>query len=244
MTESDFKKALIASIEQSTYNAKTAVLSMLRPSKIVFDKTEEFTCRKWNFYKEFINIVVPTSVVFDLKNHLLFLKNICQEIYLPDGDYELSDVLIKPGTFDDQDVSQEILFENIHQQIVTELRGAKYMIWIAMAWFTDPDLYKELLLKKEQGLSIAIVLDDNPKNRNANFNISATFPTYWVTIRSLYPNLMHDKFCVIDLQTVIHGTFNWTLAANYNKETISIDRNRATAEKFADEFLKLKMLAH
>jgi len=51
---------------------------------------------------------------------------------------------------------------------------------------------------------------------------------------------MHDKFCVIYFQKVIHGTFNWTKAANYNKETISIDNNRATAEAFADEFIKLK----
>lgn len=53
---------------------------------------------------------------------------------------------------------------------------------------------------------------------------------------------MHDKFCIIDLQTVIHGTFNWTKAANYNKETISIDHNRATVERFADEFMKLKRI--
>lgn len=51
---------------------------------------------------------------------------------------------------------------------------------------------------------------------------------------------MQDKFCIIDLQTVIHGTFNWTKAANYNKESISIDTNRTTAEAFADEFIKLK----
>jgi phosphatidylserine/phosphatidylglycerophosphate/cardiolipin synthase-like enzyme len=51
---------------------------------------------------------------------------------------------------------------------------------------------------------------------------------------------MHDKFCIIDFYTIIHGTFNWTNAANYNKETISIDKNRSTAESFADEFMKLK----
>ena len=51
---------------------------------------------------------------------------------------------------------------------------------------------------------------------------------------------MHHKFCIIDLKTTIHGTYNWTKAAQYNKETISIDRNRKTAEKFADEFMRLK----
>lgn len=51
---------------------------------------------------------------------------------------------------------------------------------------------------------------------------------------------MHDKFCIIDLYTVVHGTFNWTKVANYNKETISIDRYRTTGESFADEFMELK----
>ena len=60
---------------------------------------------------------------------------------------------------------------------------------------------------------------------------------------SIFTYIMHDKFCIIDLKTVLHGTFNWTVAANYNKETMSIDRNRETAERFADEFLKLKRLA-
>ena len=45
---------------------------------------------------------------------------------------------------------------------------------------------------------------------------------------------------MIDLYTSIHGTFNWTKAANYNKEHISIDKNHSTATAFADEFMKLK----
>ena len=30
------------------------------------------------------------------------------------------------------------------------------------------------------------------------------------------------------------------LAASYNRETISVDKNTATAKTFADEFIKLK----
>ncbi|MDO4517931.1 MAG: phospholipase D-like domain-containing protein, partial [Bacillota bacterium] len=162
-------------------------------------------------------------------------------VYPVSDEYMLADVIFKPGTMVDyEDVSQEVLFENIQKQIVEEIRNAKYVIWIAMAWFTDPVLYRELIKKKRQGLTIEIVVDDNSKNRNAEFCLDDEFPTHWVTIESLYKNIMHDKFCIIDLKTVIHGTFNWTKAANYNKETISIDRNRTTAEEFADEFMKLK----
>ncbi len=55
---------------------------------------------------------------------------------------------------------------------------------------------------------------------------------------------MHDKFRIVNLQTVIHGIFNWTNATNYNKETISIDKNSATAKTFADESIKLKNTAY
>ena len=103
-------------------------------------------------------------------------------------------------------------------------------------------LFNELKKKKQQGVTIEIVLDNNEKNKNAEFDIDKEFSPHWITIQSQYKNYMHEKFCVIDLQTVIHGTFNWTKAANFNKEHISIDRNRETAESFANEFIELKKL--
>ena len=110
-----------------------------------------------------------------------------------------------------------------------------------MAWFTNPVLYEALLTKKSEGLNIQLIIDDNEKNKTAPFVLESDFETYRLCITSLYKNIMHDKFCIIDLNTVIHGTFNWTNAANYNKETISIDRNPSIARKFADEFIKLKL---
>ena len=83
---------------------------------------------------------------------------------------------------------------------------------------------------------------DLPKS-TLGIDIENDFSTYWVNIQSRYKNIMHEKFCVVDLQTVIHGTFNWTKAASYNKEHISIDCNRETAESFADEFMKLKSIS-
>ena len=54
---------------------------------------------------------------------------------------------------------------------------------------------------------------------------------------------MHNKFCIIDLQTVIHGSYNWTNNAKYNDETIAIENSRELAEKFAKQFIKLKKQA-
>ncbi len=243
MTEADFKIMLTKSIENSEFAEKREIVNMLRHANIRFEKTQEYTGRKWNHYKEHIYILVPMSIVFELKKHENFLNKTCREIYMPDGDYELFDVLIKATSSLVEEVSQDIIFENIRSQIIAEIRLAKYVIWIAMAWFTDEVLFEELQKKKTEGLIIEIVLDDNDQNRKVGFHSPPSFPTYWVRLQSLYKNTMHDKFCVIDLYTVVHGSFNWTNSANYNKETISIDKNRSTAENFADEFLKLKKLS-
>lgn len=67
------------------------------------------------------------------------------------------------------------------------------------------------------------------------------FETYRLKKGGYFGNIIHNKFCIIDLRTVIHGSYNWTKKAQYNRETISINKDRTTAEKFADEFIKLKI---
>ena len=53
-------------------------------------------------------------------------------------------------------------------------------------------------------------------------------------------NMMHSKFCVLDMKTVIHGSYNWTKGAKYNKEAITITNSREVAEQFSAQFIKLK----
>ena len=63
---------------------------------------------------------------------------------------------------------------------------------------------------------------------------------YFAPSNNKFNKLMHNKFCVIDLEKVIHGSYNWTNKAQYNNETISIIDNRLEAKKFAEQFLKIK----
>lgn len=242
MTESEYKKLLIEMASIGKYEEKGKVIDLLKLCNVTFEKTSVFAYSGvWNQCKEYIYLSIIPDKLVQLKMHSKYIKELCHEIYPVSEEYMLDEVFFKPGALIDYEcVSQEVLFEDIQRKIITEIRAAKYVIWIAMAWFTDPVLYQELLKKKKEGLTIEIVLDDNTKNRSAEFNLDSDFCTHWVTIESLYKNIMHDKFCIIDFYTVIHGTFNWTKAANYNKETISIEHNRVIAEKFADEFMKLK----
>ena len=52
-------------------------------------------------------------------------------------------------------------------------------------------------------------------------------------------NRMHDKFCIIDMDYVMHGSYNWTPTANYNEETLATALDHELVSKFAEEFMKL-----
>lgn len=243
MTEKDFYRLLIEMIRRGNYSRKRQLLDILERSSLACDKTNEFTQHKWNHYKEYIYITVEPSDLLEMMEYKKYIEQIIEQIYPVNDDYEyeLFGVDIKPGKIvSNEIISQEIHFEDIEEQIIKELEKAKYTIWISMAWFTNKKLFDELVKKKKQGVNVQVVLDDNDRNNRATFKLEDEFETYRITIQSYYKNIMHEKFCIIDLKTVIHGTFNWTNAANYNRETISIDKNSATSQVFADEFIKLK----
>lgn len=139
-----------------------------------------------------------------------------------------------------EEIEVEIYFEDIQNQILEQLTIAKYTIWIAVAWFTDKVLFNKLIEKKKEGLNIQIVILDDEINQKYGVPIEKEFESYRVPPNGFYKNIMHHKFCIIDLRTVIHGSYNWSNKARWNKETISVDVGREIAEKFTNEFMKLK----
>ena len=179
-------------------------------------------------------------------NRDLELKTAVNEVNLiiePEG-YKLTDlggsyrVILKEAA---DFKTSEIYFEEIQTQIKDELVKAKYLIWIAVAWFTDKSLYNTLVQKAKEGVNVQLIIIDDEINRNSVIEFGQDFFVRKVPKRGKFENLMHHKFCIIDLMTVMHGTYNWTNKAKYNNETIDIENGRANAEKFADEFIKLKL---
>ncbi len=154
------------------------------------------------------------------------------------GNKQLETMLgdIRNGAYQLNVISQ---FDNIKSLLSQEIHQAKYSIWVAVAWFTDRDLANLLYKKSKQGVNIQIIINDDKINASLSGKLNGYFETYLVP--PSMKKLMHNKFCVIDLKTVIHGSYNWTNKAQYNNETISLIHNRAHAEEFADQFLKLKV---
>lgn len=130
-------------------------------------------------------------------------------------------------------------FEGIQAQIIEEIKAARYLIWVCVAWITDKIILNELYRRQKEGLNIRIITIDDKINEETIEKCKKYFETVAVPPRGIFENLMHNKFCVIDLKTVIQGSYNWTNKAQYNNEAITIDNSREIAEQFMNNFIKL-----
>ena len=50
---------------------------------------------------------------------------------------------------------------------------------------------------------------------------------------------MHDNFCILDMDYVMQGSYNWRPTANYNEETLAPALDHELVKKFAKEFMEL-----
>ena len=132
-------------------------------------------------------------------------------------------------------------FQQIKRQIIEAIRAAKFTIWIAVAWFTDKDIGNELRIKHQMGVNVRIIVNNDLTTEKHGLD----FVSRGIDCKQVSPDspwgkkLMHNKFCIIDLYKVIHGSYNWTSNAVYNNESITITDSRTLAEKFSEYFLEL-----
>ncbi len=54
-----------------------------------------------------------------------------------------------------------------------------------------------------------------------------------------FSNRMHDKFCIVEFEFVMHGSFNWSKNARHNDETLATALDKDFIRKLSDEFNNL-----
>ncbi|MFW1971049.1 phospholipase D-like domain-containing protein [Acinetobacter bereziniae] len=140
-----------------------------------------------------------------------------------------------------EDIQLIPIFENIESQVIEQINSAKYLIWVAVAWITSRPIAAALYKQYKNGVNIRIVVNDDELTNSRGIKFEQSNIEYYKVspLNDYYKNIMHHKFCIIDLSTVITGSFNWTNKANFNNENINIICQRDQAETYANEFLKL-----
>ena len=123
--------------------------------------------------------------------------------------------------------------------IIEQLNKAQKSIDIAMYYFTDRDLANAVIDAHNRGVKVRVYLDKD--QREAKYSKSRYLAKHGISIRySDNPYVMHHKFCVIDSEVVITGSYNWTASAGErNNENLLVIRDPPIASRYEQEFNRL-----
>lgn len=132
----------------------------------------------------------------------------------------------------------EAYFENIQEQIIYHISNAKQKLKIAIAWFTNPQIFNRLLRACKRGITVELLINNDLINNRTN---GLPFDKLIEAGAQLYiaepPKLIHNKFCIIDDRIVIDGSYNWTiLSEKNNDENIVIIENGHVIQSFINAF--------
>lgn len=138
---------------------------------------------------------------------------------------------------------QDIVEENeqIHRRISDELKKAASQVLVAMAWFTDPDLYQVLLDLANRRIDVRVIIADYEDNRKLPFDeLRRAGAIIHKVTNNRYGGMRH-RFCVVDKKLAIYGTYYWTVNARINnQESIMVTSHTATVASLIHQFEELE----
>lgn len=138
-------------------------------------------------------------------------------------------------------------FQDIRKHLRQEVSCANSSIYVAVAWFTDIQLFKILCDKAKNGVEVQLLVMDDSITRNCQIDYSDLVKCggKLFQINESYGTLMHNKFCVIDDNIIITGSYNWSIKAASNFENITITKDSSSlANIFINEFIRIKETYH
>jgi len=128
--------------------------------------------------------------------------------------------------------------DNVEDHIVSEIISAKSYIDFATFTFTSVPISNEIMQKIQEGVKVKGIYETRQASQYCTYDNLKTAGAN--VIYDGNPKTMHDKFFLIDGQTVITGSYNPTKRANTeNDENLLIIKDSSIAKTYESEFNKL-----
>jgi len=190
---------------------------------------------------EIVELRFPVPLLDEANGFKKQLGELAEFVYEESEAYALQKIEIRPLVMAAPEEYKEydVIFSEYRNTVIQGIRDAKFVIWGAVAWFTDMTIYQELLAKKNQGVSVRVIISREDQNNSMvaqlkNQGFDYKIIEHW---GDRGYNRMHHKFCIIDMDYVMHGSYNWTPTANNNNETLATALDHDLVAKFASEFM-------
>jgi len=128
--------------------------------------------------------------------------------------------------------------DNCTGMIVNEIRSAKKSINVQAYSFTSLPIEESLATAKSNNIDVNVILDKTQKNTSAQYFIEHGIPV-WIDYK---PRIAHNKVMIIDNETVITGSFNFTFAAqSKNAENVLIIHDKELAKTYLANWNKRQL---
>lgn len=120
--------------------------------------------------------------------------------------------------------------------IVSAVAGARKSILVQAYSFTSSRIAKALLEARKRGVDVRVILDGATTDHQ--YSPADFFANSGISVRLDYAHAVaHNKLMVIDGETIITGSFNFTKAAeSKNAENVLIIRDNSLAARYADNW--------
>ena len=134
-------------------------------------------------------------------------------------------------------VRNDAYFNGIADKIIQDLDGARVSIHVCIAWFTNQRIADKLVEKFKENVDVKVIYYDD--HTNSKFGVDIDGIPY-KAVKGTKGGLMHNKYCVIDNQKVITGSYNWSEnAENKNDENAAVMYDFDRASDYSVEFRKM-----
>ncbi|MBX3471231.1 MAG: DUF1669 domain-containing protein [Planctomycetes bacterium] len=136
--------------------------------------------------------------------------------------------------------------DTCERQAVAELRAARRSIRVAMYSFTSPALARAMAEAARRGVEVTIVGDGHQMSIGASTSVNEIIRGE-PRIRDVRGHnrlgnfsSIHHKYAIVDDETVLAGSFNWTAQANrFNDENLIVVKSKRLAQRFVRDFAAL-----
>ena len=212
-------------------------------SPAIIPELEKYLCKEWtNKYKLRI---IENSLLESYSSPMLFTEpGITQTLLLPEEVVLPMPELVEiPATKENDKPSSVVSYfnEEILKQLQNHLTYARKSLKIAVSWFTNYSLFKQLKQMADDGIKIQMIINNDLINNGGyclNFNELIEKEKVELSLVE-YPHLLHHKFVIIDDDLLITGTYNWTRFSGKNYENMVIINDEVIIEQFSNEFDEL-----
>ncbi len=122
------------------------------------------------------------------------------------------------------------------EAIVAAVGQARRFLHIEAYTFTSQPILQAVIAAQARGVKVAVILDARESEERFSVGrslVAARVPTW---IDDAY-QIAHNKIMIIDGETVITGSFNFTASAEeYNAENLLVIRDQALAARYEANF--------